>query len=95
MPPDLFCWGTYHERERRTRIRLCVLAYAYEIAHLPIVSDAEYDALARMSDPRIETGQYDEWWRANYTSYSGAWINDHPDLDGIRRLYEYLAECVR
>lgn len=55
MPTDLFAWGSRIEQERHTRIKLSVLAYAYEIAGDPLASDAEFDALALSSDPTMQT----------------------------------------
>lgn len=86
MPsPDLFQWGTTVEVERRRRIMLCMAAYAYEVLDTPIMSDADYDALANVSDPSIRTGRYDDWWIASFQPDTGQWIHMHPDLDGIKR----------
>lgn len=83
---DLFGWGRPSERERRTRIRLCVAAYAYEVLGAPVMSDAAFDALALTSDPRVATGQFDDWWRRNFAPHTGQWIHTHPDLSGVARL---------
>lgn len=81
-------WGTPVEQERRRRIRLSVAAYAYEIAAEPIMSDAEYDALAHEVDVRVMTGHpvFDEFFVAEYQPYTGAWVRRHPDQPGLRRL---------
>lgn len=92
MSPDLFGWGTRIERERRTRIRLCVAAYAYEVASAPVMSDAAFDALARQSDVTVQTGRYDEWWRATFQPYTGSWIHTHPDLTGVQRSYRRVVQ---
>lgn len=93
-PPDLFRWGTWDEIERRIRIRLCTWAYAYEIASKPLVSDVVYDALAYQSNTQIVTGKFDDWWKQCYTPYSGVWIHSHPDLEGVRRLYETISKSI-
>lgn len=86
MPsPDLFQWGTTVEVERRRRIMLCMAAYAYEVLDTPIMSDLQFDLLARASDPYIRTGRYDDWWIVSFQSDTGQWIHTHPDLDGIKR----------
>ena len=87
MSSDLFAWGSRVERERHTRIKLSVLAYAYEIAGDPLASDAEFDALATTSDPTIQTGRHDQWWVDAFQPYTGSWIHNHPDLAGIARCY--------
>lgn len=84
---DLFTWGAPDEVERRTRIRLSVAAYAYEIQHSPIMSDVEFDALAQKSDPQIITGRFDAWWKENFNTYTGSWIYSHPDLLGVAKIY--------
>lgn len=85
---DLFGWGTRIERERRTRVRLCVAAYAYEVMDQPMITDAEYDRLAYSSDPTIQTGHLDDWWRVNFTPHTGQWILSHPELIQLRDLYK-------
>lgn len=87
---DLFAWGRPSEVERRTRIRLCVAAYAYEIASVPLMDDAQYDRLAAQSDRTVMTGQWDAWWNAQFEPHTGQWIHTHPDLTGVARLYRRL-----
>ena len=87
MSSDLFAWGSRVEKERHTRIKLSVLAYAYEIAGDPLASDAEFDALATTSDPTIQTGRHDQWWASAFQPYTGSWIHNHPDLLGVERCY--------
>lgn len=87
---DLFGWGTRIERERRTRVRLCVAAYAYEVMDQPLITDAEYDRLAYSSDPTIQTGHLDDWWRVNFQPHTGQWILSHPELTGVERAYRRL-----
>lgn len=76
--------------EVRNRIRLAVAAYAYEIAADPIMSDAEFDKLARSIRPRELTGASlpDLFFLESFEPHTGSWIHDHPDLTGIARLYE-------
>lgn len=88
---SLFGWGRPSEQERRIRIRLCVAAYAYEVAGAPVMSDAAFDALALQSDSTVITGQYDQWWTDTFVPYTGSWIHTHPDLTGIARLYKRVA----
>lgn len=87
---DLFAWGTPIERERRTRIRLTVWAYAYEILSAPLATDAEFDTLAATSNVDILTGRLDDWWYDNFTPYSGAWIHQHPELDRVAALVQSI-----
>lgn len=94
-PCDLFGWGRPSEIERRIRIRLCISAYAYEIADAPLISDAEYDALAQQSDPTVETGLHDDWWRQSYQSHTGSWIHAHPELTQVAQLYRRLTHAKR
>lgn len=80
--------------EIRNRIRLSVAAYAYEIENDPIMSDAEFDDLALSIDTRIETGNelLDEFFRTEFVTFSAMWVYQHPDLQGLKRLYEMLIE---
>lgn len=86
--PDLF---TYIEVERRRRIRLCLWAYAYEIAGCGIVPDATFDREAYASDPTIITGHLDEWWRSSFEPSTGQWIYSHPEMDKLRKLHLTIA----
>lgn len=87
---DLFGWGRPIERERRIRIRLCVAAYAYEIAGAPLIHDAAFDALALQSDVTIQTGRHDAWWAECFKPYTGSWIHSHPELTRVAVLYRRL-----
>lgn len=89
-PFALPAWGTQVEIERRNRIDVAVAAYAYEIAERPIMSDDDYDALACSIDPTVSTGhaRLDRFFAEQYAAYTGAWIHNHPDLIGVRALYE-------
>lgn len=80
---------TLIETERRNRIRLSLAAYAYEFRDKPIMSDAEYDALALKIDPTVDTGdtELDEFFRTKFDSYTGSWIHHHPQLDKVEALY--------
>lgn len=81
-------WGTPAERERRLRIKVATAAYAYEIENNPLISDAEYDALAAEVDPQVMTGHpvYDEFFAVEYQLYTSAWVRKYPDQRGLKRL---------
>lgn len=77
-------------REIRNRIRLCVAAYAYEIANDPVMSDADFDALAASIQRYERTGSavLDLLFIEAFDPSTSIWIHEHPDLAGIARLYE-------
>ena len=91
---DLFKWGTPVEVERRRRIRLTLWAYAYEIADTPLVADHVFDHEAGKSDPSIETGHLDDWWRACFNPSTGIWVHMHPELQKVRALYEQRTRSI-
>jgi hypothetical protein len=80
-------WGTVVEVERRNRIRVLLWAYAYEILDRPLVDDAKFDEVCAAIDVSVNTGRYDEWFRAEFNPSTGLWIHHFPDLNGIRDLY--------
>jgi len=84
---DLFKWGNPIEIERRRRIRLSLWAYAYEIENTSLVDDAQFDVEAQRSDPTINTGHLDDWWRKEFKPYTGQWIHRHPEIVLIEALY--------
>lgn len=75
------------QTERRRRIRVALAAYAYEIADAPIMSDADFDALARSINPATSTGNdtLDRFFREQFSPHTGQWVHKHP---GISRLAE-------
>jgi hypothetical protein len=81
----------YSERiclETRRRIRLSIAACAYEFFHAQIMSDEEFDNLAKMIDLSIDTRRpdLDQWFRQNFDAYTGVWIHKHPELDRIKKI---------
>ena len=89
ITPPRTTWGSRVEQERRNRIRLAVYAYAYELRDESLVTDHEFDQLARIIDPTVTTGNpvLDQFFRDHYQPDSGMWIHHHPDLDGIAAIY--------
>jgi len=83
-------WGSVVEHERRRRIFLCVWAYAYEFGAAPLVEDYVFDFEASMVDPQVNTGNdvLDKFFREEFDPDTGMWIHKHPDLEGIKRVYE-------
>jgi len=69
---------------------LSVWAYAYEYLSAPMVSDEQFDAVARLSDPSITTGRLDAWWRANFDPSTGFWVRSHPEIDLLANLHRRL-----
>lgn len=83
-------WGSEIEREVRKRITAAVAAYAYEVEDEPFMSDPEFDKLVQSIRPRMGTCHpiLDEFFAAKFSPMTGMWIHDHPELDGIRRIFE-------
>lgn len=76
--------------EIRNRIRLAVAAYAYEYIDDPIMSDADFDSLARSISPEEKTGnrKLDNFFRKHFQPDTGMWIHKHPEKDKLRHIYE-------
>lgn len=83
---DLVC------RETRKRIRVAVAAWAYEVLHRPIMSDAEFDELAKSIDLSVDTRRpdLDKWFRKNFQSYTGSWVHGHPDRARLNQIAELV-----
>lgn len=83
-------WGYQVEVERRNRILVAVYAYAYEMRDECLVSDAEYDALARSIRPDMGTGNelLDHFFRTHYSPDTGMWIHKHPELSRVASICE-------
>lgn len=80
------------DAETRRRIRLSVAAYAYEYLSSPIMTDAEFDELARAIDLSIDTRRpdLDAWFRKNFQSHTGMWIRNHPEKNILESLAKLL-----
>lgn len=83
-------WGNRQEVERRNRIKISVASYTYEILNQPIMDDQAYDKLASLINPRMSTGhgRLDRFFRNHYDPFTSLWVHQHPDLEGIKRIYE-------
>ena len=81
-------------KERQTRIRLSVAAFAYEFCDSPRITDSEFDALSLQSNPEVPTGRLDDWWYNEFQPCTGMWVRSHPELDLLEALYNRLsASC--
>ena len=78
--------------ETKNRIKLAVAAYAYEVLNDSILTDAEFDALAKAIDLSVNTRRpdLDKWFRANFSPSTGMWVLNHPD----RRRLDTLATNI-
>jgi hypothetical protein len=78
--------------ETRRRIRVAVAAWAYEIHDDPLMSDAEFDTLAREIDVDRSTANsdMDRWFATEFSPDTGQWVHRHPDKDGLERVYRQL-----
>ena len=77
-------------QEIRNRILVSVAAYAYEYLNAPIMSDAEFDALAQQIDVTQKTGnkKLDDFFKNNFNADTGLWIHKHPEKTRLKYLYD-------
>ena len=82
-------------QEIRNRILVSVAAYAYEYLNAPIMSDAEFDALAQQIDVTQKTGnkKLDNFFKNNFNADTGLWIHKHPEKSKLKYLYEEYYKC--
>jgi len=87
---DTPSWGSPVEKQVRLRIKLAVAAYAYEFRNESIISDAEFDKMCLEVNPNIATGyrKMDNFFKNKFDSSTGQWIHSHPDLKGIKNIFE-------
>jgi hypothetical protein len=76
------------DQETRNRIRLSVAAYAYEFMSHPIMTDAEFDTLAKKIDLSITTrrSDMDAFFKEHFHTDTGMWIYKHPEKDKLRAI---------
>ena len=83
-------WGSVVEVERRRRIVLSLAAAAYEFDGCSLMSDADFDTLARQSNKTVSTGRFDDFWQGEFDPSTAQWVHRHPDLAGVRKLASHL-----
>lgn len=90
-------WGSPVEREVRRRITVSVAAYAYEIADTPIMNDLTFDWLCGQISPKVGTCHpiVDEFFAHRFSPMTGMWIHEHPELDGIKRVFTRYYNALR
>lgn len=90
-------WGTAVELEVRRRIQISVAAFAYEFENNPIMGDDLFDWFAGRICKNVGTCHpiLDEFFKVHFSPMTGMWIHQHPDLKGIRRIYERSADHMR
>jgi hypothetical protein len=71
---------------------VALAAWAYERYAEPIMSDAEFDALALAIQPHLKTGhaKLDRFFATKFNPSTGQWVWKHPELD---RLDASLRRC--
>ena len=84
-----------YNQEIRNRILVSVAAYAYEYLNAPIMSDAEFDALAQQIDLTQDTGntKLDDFFKRYFNADTGLWIHKHPEKNKLKYLYEEYYKC--
>ena len=77
-------------QEIKNRIRLSVAAYAYEYKDDPIMSDTEFDELAKKIDVSEKTGnrKLDNFFKKHFAADTGMWIHKHPERSKLEYIYE-------
>ncbi len=78
----------------RQRIRVSLAAYMYEFTNDSLMTDLEFDQLAKeVYENRGEkTGHdvLDEFFRLHFVNHSGVWIHKHPELHKLIKKYRFL-----
>lgn len=89
-------WGSLVEIERRNRILLSLAAYSYEFLAELIMSDSQFDALAKAIDPSIDTGnpELDNFFKKEFSPSTGMWIYKHPELLKVIDLYHRIMKIL-
>ena len=77
-------------QEIRNRIRLSVAAYAYEYKDDPVMSDDEFDSLAKSINPNEKTGnrKLDNFFKKEFETDTGMWIRKHPEINKLEHIYK-------
>lgn len=89
-------WGSLVEVERRRRIKLTLWAYAYEVHSVSLIDDHTFDMESRKVNLKLATGRadLDKWWRENFDPSTGMWVLQHPEMEGVKRLFERVCRAM-
>jgi NAD-dependent DNA ligase len=81
-------------KETRRRIRLSLAAFSYEFYDHSLVSDAEFDALAKEIDLSVKTGnrKLDNFFQKHFNPDTGMWIRKHPEKNKLEHLYRLICK---
>lgn len=76
------------DTETRNRTKLALAAIAYEINDSPIMTDEEFDSLARKINLEVKTRRpdLDEFFLNEFTPDTGMWIYKHPELEKLKKI---------
>lgn len=82
-------WGSPEEVERRNRILVALWAYSYEFESVSLVSDAEFDSKCLEINLGVDTSNklLDNYFREEFSPYTGQWVRKHPELDKLKQLF--------
>ena len=77
-------------QEIKNRIKLSIAAYAYEYKDDPIMSDDEFDSLAKSINPNEKTGnrKLDNFFKNHFATDTGMWIHKHPERNKLAYIYK-------
>ena len=83
-------WGSIEEAETKRRIRVALWAYAYEVHSDSLVDDVTFDKECESIDLSVNTlnKDMDTWYRENFDPCTGQWVHNHPNKEGLERLYQ-------
>lgn len=84
-------------KQKKLRIRVAIFAYAYEVLMESLIDDITYDDLAARIDTSIGTDRpdLDQWFKENYSEYTGSWVHKHPELSRIKEIAEGMVKRQR
>lgn len=78
----------------RSRIRVSLAAFAYEMYDKSLISDSEYDKLSKIvyANRHIKTGdsRLDIFFSGEVSPDTGMWVRKHPELAKLESLYKRL-----
>jgi hypothetical protein len=82
--------------ETRNRIKIVLAAYAYEYHDDPLMTDSQFDNLAKSINLEVSTNRpdLDKWFVKNYSPYTGQWIRVFPEILEIQEKYDTLKNFI-
>lgn len=90
-------WASYLRTEVFRRKQIAAVTFGVEIRGVALMLETDWDGIAQRIDTSLGTCHpvLDEFFRARFSPLTTSWIHEHPELDGIARMFDRYQTIMR